>query len=54
MDLHGGTASVISGEGRRTTFRLWFPGPGGESAGVDRAEVRADTLAAARVPVART
>ncbi|MGK2897902.1 MAG: heavy metal sensor histidine kinase [Burkholderiaceae bacterium] len=27
MDLHGGTASVISGEGRRTTFRLWFPGP---------------------------
>ena len=27
MDLHGGTASVISGEGRRTMFRLWFPGP---------------------------
>jgi len=27
MDLHGGTASVISGEGRRTLFRLWFPGP---------------------------
>jgi two-component system, OmpR family, heavy metal sensor histidine kinase CusS len=27
MDLHGGTASVISGAGRRTTFRLWFPGP---------------------------
>ena len=27
MDLHGGTASVISGPGRRTTFRLWFPGP---------------------------
>ncbi len=27
MDLHGGTASVISGPGRRTVFRLWFPGP---------------------------
>jgi two-component system, OmpR family, heavy metal sensor histidine kinase CusS len=27
MDLHGGTARVISGEGRRTVFRLWFPGP---------------------------
>jgi two-component system, OmpR family, heavy metal sensor histidine kinase CusS len=27
MDLHGGTASVISGDGRRTMFRLWFPGP---------------------------
>ena len=27
MDLHGGTASVISGAGRRTLFRLWFPGP---------------------------
>ncbi|MBC8056140.1 MAG: heavy metal sensor histidine kinase [Rhizobiales bacterium] len=27
MDLHGGTATVISGEGRRTMFRLWFPGP---------------------------
>lgn len=27
MDLHGGTASVISGAGRRTMFRLWFPGP---------------------------
>jgi two-component system heavy metal sensor histidine kinase CusS len=27
MDLHGGTASVISGVGRRTVFRLWFPGP---------------------------
>jgi two-component system, OmpR family, heavy metal sensor histidine kinase CusS len=27
MDLHGGTASVISGEGRHTVFRLWFPGP---------------------------
>jgi two-component system heavy metal sensor histidine kinase CusS len=26
MDLHGGTASVISGPGRRTMFRLWFPG----------------------------
>jgi two-component system heavy metal sensor histidine kinase CusS len=28
MDLHGGTASVISGAGRRTMFRLWFPGGG--------------------------
>jgi two-component system heavy metal sensor histidine kinase CusS len=27
MDLHGGTATVISGMGRRTMFRLWFPGP---------------------------
>ena len=27
MDLHGGTVSVISGYGRRTMFRLWFPGP---------------------------
>jgi two-component system heavy metal sensor histidine kinase CusS len=27
MELHGGTASVISGAGRRTLFRLWFPGP---------------------------
>lgn len=27
MDLHGGTASVISGPGRPTAFRLWFPGP---------------------------
>lgn len=27
MDLHGGTASVISGTGRPTIFRLWFPGP---------------------------
>jgi two-component system heavy metal sensor histidine kinase CusS len=27
MDLHGGSASVISGAGRRTLFRLWFPGP---------------------------
>ena len=28
MDLHGGTATVISGPGRPTAFRLWFPGPG--------------------------
>lgn len=27
MDLHQGTARVISGEGRRTVFRLWYPGP---------------------------
>jgi two-component system heavy metal sensor histidine kinase CusS len=27
MDLHGGRASVASGEGRRTVFGLWFPGP---------------------------
>ncbi len=27
MDLHGGTATVISGPGRPTSFRLWFPGP---------------------------
>ncbi len=26
MDLHGGTATVISGLGRRTMFRLCFPG----------------------------
>jgi len=32
MDLHGGTASVISGMGRRTMFRLWFPGPGSAAA----------------------
>lgn len=27
MDLHRGSVHVISGEGRRTLFRLWFPGP---------------------------
>lgn len=27
MDLHGGTATVISGTGRHTSFRTWFPGP---------------------------
>ena len=27
MDLHGGTATVISGPGRPTAFRLWFSGP---------------------------
>ena len=27
MELHEGTASVISGPGRSTVFRLWFPGP---------------------------
>jgi two-component system, OmpR family, heavy metal sensor histidine kinase CusS len=27
MELHRGTASVISGYGRNTMFRLWFPGP---------------------------
>jgi len=32
MDLHGGTASVISGPGRPTAFRLWFPGPVAPSA----------------------
>jgi len=26
MELHGGSARVISGPGRRTMFRLWFPG----------------------------
>ncbi|CAN5428336.1 heavy metal sensor histidine kinase IrlS [soil metagenome] len=31
MDLHDGTASVISGAGRRTVFRLWFPGPAVEA-----------------------
>lgn len=30
MDLHGGTASVISGAGRHTSFRIWFPGPQAE------------------------
>ena len=34
MDLHGGTASVISGEGQRTIFRLWFPGPSEPEAAV--------------------
>jgi len=32
MELHGGTATVISGMGRRTMFRLWFPGPAGKAA----------------------
>lgn len=27
MDLHGGRATVTSGEGQRTVFGLWFPGP---------------------------
>jgi two-component system heavy metal sensor histidine kinase CusS len=27
MDLHDGAVSVSSGPGRRTVFRLWFPGP---------------------------
>jgi len=26
MDLHHGTAAVVDGGGRQTTFRLWFPG----------------------------
>jgi len=30
MELHGGTVRVISGTGRSTVFRLWFPGPPGE------------------------
>ena len=30
MDLHGGTATVISGTGRHTSFRIWFPGPQAE------------------------
>ena len=30
MDLHGGTATVISGTGRHTSFRIWFPGPHAE------------------------
>ena len=30
MDLHGGTATVISGIGRHTSFRIWFPGPHAE------------------------
>lgn len=32
MDLHGGKATVISGEGQRTVFSLWFPGPPNSSA----------------------
>jgi two-component system heavy metal sensor histidine kinase CusS len=31
MELHGGTATVISGPGRRTMFRLWFPGAAGSA-----------------------
>jgi len=27
MELHDGTVTVSSGEGRSTVFRLWFPGP---------------------------
>ena len=27
MELHAGSVSVISGPGRSTVFRLWFPGP---------------------------
>lgn len=27
MDLHEGAVSVVSGPGRSTVFRLWFPGP---------------------------
>ena len=30
MDLHAGTATVISGIGRHTSFRIWFPGPQAE------------------------
>jgi len=26
MDLHHGTAALVSEPGQRTTFRLWFPG----------------------------
>jgi len=33
MDLHGGTATVISGPGRHTMFRLWFPGEAAPAAG---------------------
>ena len=33
MDLHHGTVSVISGAGRSTVFRLWFPGPKGGGPG---------------------
>ena len=36
MDLHQGTVRVISGVGRRTLFRLWFPGPATEAAPVSR------------------
>jgi len=36
MELHGGTASVTSGDGRRTVFRLWFPGPTDGSAAVGK------------------
>jgi two-component system heavy metal sensor histidine kinase CusS len=32
MELHHGTVSVISGPGRSTVFRLWFPGPGSAQA----------------------
>ena len=34
MELHGGSASVISAEGRRTMFRLRFPGPAAPGAAV--------------------
>jgi two-component system heavy metal sensor histidine kinase CusS len=26
MDLHHGTAAVVSGTRQQTTFKLWFPG----------------------------
>lgn len=41
MDLHRGTASVISGAGRRTMFRLGFPGAGG----ADRARLESTRFA---------
>jgi len=53
MDLHGGTASVISGAGRRTMFRLWFPG-GGEPPSPSASEPRPPAAGGASRPGART
>jgi two-component system heavy metal sensor histidine kinase CusS len=37
MELHDGTVTVSSGEGRSTVFRLWFPGPAKSMAPAPRA-----------------
>ena len=40
MELHGGTATVISGPGRSTAFRLWFPRPPGNVRGSESSTAR--------------
>ena len=48
MDLHDGTVSVLSGPGRSTVFRLWFPGPkkvsGSGAGGGDRRLAQTGTV----------